>query len=130
VTLSSPNLAEVPHASARGRARSQARTGREERGRLSRGQRKVEELRAPTASFIDFVCECAQVDCVEQILLTVSEYEALRREPERFAVSSGHDNPDVDRVVAEGERYVVVEKIGTGAATARRLDPRGSGSEE
>ena len=91
---------------------------------------RLEELRAPTASFIDFVCECAQVDCVEQILLTVSEYEALRREPERFAVSFGHDNPDVDRVVAEGERYVVVEKIGTGAATARRLDPRGSGSEK
>jgi hypothetical protein len=65
----------------------------------------------PFASPIDFVCECAQVDCVEQILLTVSEYEALRREPERFAVSSGHDNPDVDRVVAEGERYVVVDRL-------------------
>jgi len=111
------------------------REGRQERAARNAAvfrevNERLEELRAPTASFIDFVCECAQVDCVEQILLTVSEYEALRREPERFAVSSGHDNPDVDRVVAEGERYVVVEKIGTGAATARRLDPRGSGSEE
>ncbi len=85
---------------------------------------RLEELRSSATSFIDFVCECARDDCAEQILLTKGEYEELRREPERFAISLGHNNPELDRVVAENDRYVVVEKIGAGAATARRLDPR------
>lgn len=89
---------------------------------------RLEELRASSASFLEFICECEQVDCAEQILLTEHEYQALRRESDRFAISLGHNNPEVDRIVAEGERYVVVEKIGAGAATARRLDPRGSDS--
>ena len=83
---------------------------------------RLEELRSPTASFIDFVCECSRDDCAEQILLTTSEYEKLRREPDRFAISPGHNNPELDRVVVENDRYLVVEKIGAGADTARRLD--------
>lgn len=72
-----------------------------------------------------FVCECWRPDCVEQISLTLADYEAVRREPTWFFVIKGHENLDVERVVSEAERYLVVEKLPGGpAGMAIRDDPR------
>ncbi len=79
------------------------------------------EFIAQTASF---TCECADVSCTKQISLTLPEYEALRADPNQFAVLPGHVVSDVERVVSENERFVVVSKIGEGANVAVSLDPR------
>jgi hypothetical protein len=71
-----------------------------------------------------FVCECADTSCVEHMSLRMDEYEALRREPNHFAVLAGHVYPDVERVVSENERFVVVAKIEEAAKVAREHDPR------
>jgi hypothetical protein len=71
-----------------------------------------------------WVCECADTDCTEPMDLTVAEYESLRAHPNRFAVLPGHVYPQVERVVEENERYVVVEKLGAGATFAVEHDPR------
>ena len=55
-----------------------------------------------------------------------AEYEKLRRIPTHFAVLRGHDIPEVERVVEENERFVVVEKFGESAVVAINLDPRRS----
>jgi hypothetical protein len=74
---------------------------------------------------VDFVCECARLDCSERIRLTVPEYERLRDSPIRFAIVLGHDQPEIESVVEENERFAVVEKHAGGPAElAAEEDPR------
>ena len=79
---------------------------------------------APDAEAIHFLCECANRDCVAPILLTIHEYEEIRRIPTHFPVLVGHDDPEIERVVEENDRYAVVEKYGDGGGVAVKLDPR------
>ena len=71
-----------------------------------------------------FACECADVQCVEQLELSLDEYEAIRSEPNQFVVLPDHVYLDVERVVSENERFVAVAKIGRGATIAAEADPR------
>jgi hypothetical protein len=72
-----------------------------------------------------FRCECGDGGCGHPIDLTRVEYESVRSHPTRFIVAHNHENPESDRVVAEHERYTVVEKIvGLSAQQAQRSDPR------
>jgi hypothetical protein len=77
-----------------------------------------------TSEQVDFVCECAEVDCTERVTLTLAEYDELRRVPTRFVVKTGHLYPEFERVVEEVDGYVVVEKVGRAGAEARMLDER------
>ena len=73
--------------------------------------------------FGSWACECALTDCLEQIPMTLGEYEALREHPARFAVlpSEDHVFPEVERVVEKTARYWVVEKVGTAGEVAAEL---------
>ena len=71
------------------------------------------------------VCECGRPTCERRIAISVSEYEDARRDARRFVIAKDHVIPDVERVVAETERYAVVEKTdGTSAEVAESSDPR------
>ena len=59
----------------------------------------------------DFLCECGDRDCMQPVTMTLSEYEEVRSESTYFAVAPGHVDPDVERVVAENDRFVTVEKV-------------------
>jgi hypothetical protein len=72
----------------------------------------------------EWVCECADVACVERIAMTGAEYEAIRQSSNRFPVLPGHEQAEVEGVVQANDRYLVVEKIGAGAAVATDNDPR------
>ena len=68
-----------------------------------------------------FRCECGDNDCANPIRLTRSEYERVRAHPTRFAIAHNHENPESDGIVAEHERYSVVEKlVGRTARQAHR----------
>jgi hypothetical protein len=43
------------------------------------------------------VCECARLECTEQITLDISTYEHVRSDPTLFVLLPGHEEPDVDR---------------------------------
>ena len=43
--------------------------------------------------------------------MTVSEYEHLRSDNDRFAVFPGHETTEIEAVVERGEHYVVVDKL-------------------
>lgn len=73
---------------------------------------------------IDVVCECTYDGCTGRLTMSVSEYEHIRRFPTRFLVKAGHEVSEFDRVVAESDVYVVVEKIGRGGSYAVGVDPR------
>lgn len=72
----------------------------------------------------EWICECADTDCVTHVLATLREYEAVRINPRAFIVFPDHIYPEVERVVAENERYVTVEKLDNGGQIAEALDPR------
>lgn len=74
----------------------------------------------------EWMCECVNDTCVEQIAMSVEEYEAVRRNGAHFFVASSdeHFRPNVERVLEHNDRYWVVEKTGHAAAPAKRDDPR------
>jgi hypothetical protein len=71
-----------------------------------------------------FACECADLGCIAMMDLRLSEYEAVRAHPNRFAVLPGHVDPEVEDVVADHGRYVIVSKLGVGAEIAKKTYPR------
>lgn len=77
---------------------------------------------------IEVVCECAGARCEAPIVMTLAEYEAVRRFPTRFFVKAGHQLADDERIVTESAGYVVVEASGAGGLYAVRADPRRAGT--
>jgi hypothetical protein len=71
-----------------------------------------------------FTCECADMGCIEMIDLTLSEYEDVRKDSNRFIVKSGHVFSEFERVVTENERFAVVAKLDEGGEVAEEFDPR------
>ena len=71
------------------------------------------------------VCECGDGSCVEQIELSVADYERIRSDPTLFVIVRGHEIPDVEDVVERSDGFDVVRKHAGGAAQlAAELDPR------
>jgi hypothetical protein len=89
-----------------------------------------EEIRAVDRRFgnaltSEFVCECANDGCVERLPVPRDVYTAVRSEPTRFILAPGHERLELERVVERHDRFFVVEKTGTAAREAERLDPDG-----
>ena len=77
-----------------------------------------------------YLCECSDRLCTQPISLTRDEYEAIRAVPVRFAIALNHENPEIDMVLRENERFATVEKFyGEGAKIARATNPRASGDD-
>ncbi len=87
---------------------------------IERGQWPGDED-APVA----FRCECARLGCNELIMLTPRQYEQIRSSPRRFLVVPGHEEPELESVVATGAGYTVVEKRAEAGRRAEASDPRG-----
>jgi hypothetical protein len=106
-------------------------TDREER--LSRNEvlfrevnERIEELQSGqgVGGYHDFLCECGDKSCIEQISLTLVEYEGIRSDPTQFVVLPGHEIADIESIVQKGERFSVVRKQEEAAVIAERTDPR------
>ena len=81
---------------------------------------------AETSAEVQFLCECASLDCAKTLTLSMAEYERIRSSPVRFPIAPGHVYPEVESLVEENERYAVVEKKGEAGEIAAELDPRSS----
>jgi hypothetical protein len=77
-----------------------------------------------TSGEVEFLCECAKMDCTETVSVSMAEYERIRSSPTRFPIRVGHDFPEFERVVEVSDGYAVVQKKGTAAEEVARLDPR------
>jgi hypothetical protein len=84
------------------------------------GELTLEEGRSPP------LCECENLRCGEMLRLTREEYESIRSQPNRFVVARDHPVADA-RVIAQNDRYQVIEKTGHAGQVAEDLDPRSSG---
>ena len=92
---------------------SHAEKGAHNQALLREVNERIEKL-GDDAAHPEFLCECADTNCVEMIQLSIAEYESIRSSPVRFPIKLGHDYPEFERVVEENEHYIVVEKfVGT-----------------
>ncbi len=69
----------------------------------------------------EIACECADLGCVQVVEITADEYAAVREHPRRFVVCLGHAAGDIETVVSERGRYLVVEKIGVAGEVAEAI---------
>jgi hypothetical protein len=72
----------------------------------------------------EWICECADTHCMLRIKATLQEYETVRANGRTFLVCPGHVYPEVERVVAENDRFATVEKLSDAGQIAESLDPR------
>jgi hypothetical protein len=58
-----------------------------------------------------FQCECGKTDgCDGRVLMTLGEYERVRSQRDRFSVVPGHESHEIESVVEQDERFVIVDK--------------------
>ena len=76
---------------------------------------------------IPFICECADGDCRELLILSIEEYEEIRQNPRHFLNAPGHvrSAKGAAEVVTDHGRYTIVAKTGHAGDVVERLDPRG-----
>ena len=89
---------------------------------------RLTEIRSPVVSYRELVCECSDPTCTKSLAVAMEEYEAVRSYPRRFLVAHGHELPEVERVVENKDRFLVVEKTVETAFVAKS-DPRSSPDE-
>jgi hypothetical protein len=84
------------------------------------------DIRSPPGRALDsFLCECGAAGCADLIQLTRAEYETVRSFATRFAVRLDHENPEVDYIVDENDRFATVQKLsGRPERIAQASDPR------
>ena len=74
---------------------------------------------------IDIVCECADLTCIERIVVPLATYERVRTEATFFFVRPGHQLTDIEDVVEQTGAYNVVRKREDAARLiAEATDPR------
>jgi hypothetical protein len=86
---------------------------------------RVADVSDSEARMTNFLCECGNLDCIEEVSLTDAEYVELRSRSTTFAVAPGHAGEDVETVIKETDRFHVVEKHPREAAIAEATDPNG-----
>jgi hypothetical protein len=86
---------------------------------------RVADVKDPEARMTNFLCECGNLDCIEEISLTDAEYRELRSNHATFAVAPGHALEDVETVIDQTDRFHVVKKHPREAAIAEATDPNG-----
>jgi hypothetical protein len=74
---------------------------------------------------MQIVCECGAGSCAERFAMHPHEYEALRANPDHFAIVPGHEILDVEQIVSRCGTYDVVAKLpGEAKRIAEETDPR------
>ena len=106
-------------------ARNEA-LAREVNERIDLLDREAEESGAiDEGSTFRFHCECGRGEgCDEPVWMTLAEYEVVRAQDDRFALSPGHEDDRLEQVVTSTDRFVIVDKV-PAAEPFVADDPRG-----
>jgi hypothetical protein len=71
---------------------------------------RLREIADPAEGLTDYLCECSDVGCRETMQLATIEYEAVRSMPNTFVIVPGHERLEVERVIDDNDRFMLVEK--------------------
>ena len=86
---------------------------------------RVADVTDSEARMTSFLCECGNLDCVQEVSLTDPEYMRVRSSATTFAVAPGHALEDVETVIEKTDRFHLVEKHPREAAIAEATEPNG-----
>ena len=83
----------------------------------------AEEHLADGDEQVPFLCECADPNCRELVLLTLAEYQLIRSDPRLFVNVAGHQASAHGwaEAIAGRDGHVVVEKVGPAGDLAEEL---------
>jgi hypothetical protein len=70
----------------------------------------LEERVNDPGELLPLLCGCAQTGCMVPIGVDRATFEAVRENPLRFLVVSGHEQPDAESVIERDSGYLIVEK--------------------
>ena len=91
-------------------------------------ERIAESAERFDADETEFVCECSDPNCTDRVPVALSVYETVRSDPATFLLAPGHEQDDIERVIAKAGRFNIVEKVqAVVRRTVQRLDPRRRG---
>ena len=65
-----------------------------------------------------------EMDGTVQFVLSIEEYESVRRDANQFVVLADHFTPEVEELVLETDGYWVVRKSGEAGEYVEQRDPR------
>jgi hypothetical protein len=71
---------------------------------------RLREIANPEESSTEYICECSAVECLATIELDLGEYEGVRSMPNVFVIEPGHERLEVERVIEDNDRFMLVEK--------------------
>jgi len=86
-------------------------------------ERVTDDAEATGDATFEIYCECANLDCIERLIVTADEYRRAREDPTQFLVRSGHEVEDVEEVVQTTDRFDMVRKRGGAGGVATLLQP-------
>jgi hypothetical protein len=76
-------------------------------------------------AYMDVVCECGQRVCDVFLKVTRDEYEKVRADPRQFLIFRDHRDAEIDILVSDFDRFMVVAKReGEPAQVSEQTDPR------
>ena len=87
-------------------------------------ERVARDLSGEDSSLVPFLCECPRPKCTRVVLLTIDEYEHVRAHARRGIAVHGHEDPEIERLVSENDRFIVTEKFGEAADVVEQENPR------
>jgi hypothetical protein len=85
---------------------------------------RAEEIGTALEGPTEFVCECYRTDCTARLDVPLDVYEQVRARSRHFLVVPGHEQLEYERVVDQGNGWLVVTKIGVAGEVAEDEDPR------
>ena len=59
---------------------------------------------------VPFLCECIDEKCMDRLDLTLDDYVRVRSDGEHFVIVPGHPRLDGEKIVEEGNRFLIVSK--------------------
>ena len=95
-----------------------------EAGRMQAIYRDVNERIVALAdgSTLKIICECCWEECADPLLVPRRAYESARVSGRQALVKAGHFDESFERVVANHDEFVVIEKFGDAGGVAEAAD--------
>ncbi len=81
---------------------------------------RLEDRHGATVAGPVFLCECANADCTEHLVVGADVYERVREHPRQFLILPGHEDPRVEKVVETHRDYLIVVKTGAAGQIAEQ----------
>lgn len=75
-------------------------------------ERAEEQAGAAADGILEVICECGRDACDGVITLSLTDYEDVHGQKDRFVVVRGHESPEIERVVDDRGDFLVVDKVG------------------